>query len=171
MSYRRNAHARGFGQDPLSCLAQGGIPTSDGRCVSTAGKLPEQIQCEVAGGQWWLGVCQMPGQGPPPIVTTGIAAAARAVCAGLGGRYEEATGDCLFPGMQPPPAAPPPGMKPSVASLPWIFWEPEGGRLPKAAVEQMAREQQQGDQTGGLWIWLGLIGAAFGGAYLLTRKR
>ena len=122
-----------FGQsglDPLSCMAQGGVPTQGGACVLTAGKTADQIQCEVYGGSW-DGTCHMPGEEPPPVATGGMQAAMIAVCRGMGGAYDETSGDCVVgPDVYARkdlermvaggPASEPPPTPPSESKIGWV---------------------------------------------------
>lgn len=86
----------GYGQDPLSCLASGGIPTPDGRCIPRTSD-PRQAACEVqsAGHRWdpISQVCVPPGLTQPAQI--GIAEiAARLGCAAMGGQWLMASNEC-----------------------------------------------------------------------------
>lgn len=86
----------GFGQDPLTCLSQGGIPTADGRCVLATAD-PRKAACEVqgAGYQWEPNtqICLPPGLAQP--AQTGVfAEVARSICAAMAGQWDAVAMEC-----------------------------------------------------------------------------
>lgn len=141
------------GVNPWQCVASGGIPTQDGRCVSWMGKSPPQIQCEVGGGNWVghpANLCMPPGVVPPGSVDP----FAQAVCQMMGGVYNPITKSCTTAGGTYPASA----LAPSAPSAPPTGLPPQPGSEYLAVLEQRADglwyfrpEQKQAAENVLLW--------------------
>jgi hypothetical protein len=119
--------------DPWTCVASGGIPTLDGKCIAWGGKSPPQIQCELTGGAWVgapANLCVPAGYAPPG----GIDPYAQVVCTMMGGAYNPLTKSCATAHGAYPASA----LVPKTASGPALGPTPTPGHEYTSVLEQRA---------------------------------